>query len=197
MKAVDVQKIQQFGAEVDGILTMSDLRVLFSSVSDAALFKKLKVFVREGQLVKVKKGFYALPAASLAAISQRIEPASYISTGTVLAREAIIGSIPARRIQAVKVGRPRTYRCDLGVVEHLSIKSGLFFGYEVRDGIRYATPEKAFLDVCYFLFKGRTFSFDPVEDVSMDELDARLIRDYLAAYDQRFRTFFSSTWSCP
>ena len=197
MKADDVQRILQFGNEVDGVLAMSDLRVLFPSVGAAGLFKKLGAFVREGVLVKVKRGLYALPTASLAAVSQRIEPASYISTGTVLARDAIIGSIPARRIQAVKVGRPRTYRCDLGIVEHLSIKPDLFCGYEIRDGIRYATPEKAFLDVCYFLFKGHAFSFDPFGDVALDLLDAALMRSYLEAYDQRFRSFFSSQWSLP
>jgi hypothetical protein len=37
-------------------------------------------------LFKVKRGIYATPEATLAAISNRIEPAAYISTGTVLAQ---------------------------------------------------------------------------------------------------------------
>lgn len=197
MKAVDLQRVQAAASELDGILTMPDLKVLFSHFTDAAIFKKLAAMIREGALIKVKPGVYALPTASLAAISQRLAPQSYVSTGTVLAQALAIGSIPARRIQAVKVGRPRIYRCALGVVEHLSVKRELFFGYEARDGICYATPEKAFLDVCYFLSKGRTFSFDPMEDVDMSALDSRRIRKYLRAYDRRFIAFFNARWSLP
>ena len=81
--------------------------------------------------------------------------------GTVLARTAIIGSIPARRVQAVKMGRPRTYRCELGTIEHLSITPRLYFGFGSIAGDLVASPEKAFLDVCYFTYRGRRFSFDP------------------------------------
>lgn len=182
---------------MDGVLTLSDVRVLFARYSDAAVFKKLEALVCDGVLVKVKRGVYALPSASLAAISQRLARQSYISTGAVLAKTLVIGSVPARRVQAVKVGRPRTYRCAIGIVEHLSVKKELFFGYEVRDGILYATPEKAFLDVCYFLSKGRRFSFDPVTDVNLDLLNPSRIREYLMKYDQRFVSFFQSRWSLP
>ncbi len=197
MNANDVDLLRKLAEELDGVLTLSDVRVLFARYSDAAVFKKLEALVRDGVLVKVKRGVYVLPSASLAAISQRLARQSYISTGTVLAKALVIGSIPARRVQAVKVGRPRIYRCAIGVVEHLSVKKELFFGYEVRDGILYATPEKAFLDVCYFLSKGRRFSFDPVSDVNLDLLNPARIREYLSAYDQRFVSFFQSRWSLP
>jgi hypothetical protein len=197
MNDSDLERLRIHAAGLDGVLTMSDLRVLFGDYSEAALFKKLEAFVREHFLVKVKPGVYALPTASLAVISQRLAPRSYVSTGTVLAKTLVIGSIPARRIQAIKVGRPRYYRCALGVIEHLSVRPGLFFGYETRDGLAYATPEKAFLDVCYLLSKGRRFSFDPVSDVQLELLDSQRILDYLAAYDRRFITFFRARWSLP
>ncbi len=197
MNYADQQRFQELAAQVDGVLTMSDIRVLFSRLGEDGIFKRLKALVREGALLKVKAGVYALPKASLAAISQRLARQSYVSTGTVLAESLAIGSIPARRLQAVKVGRPRTYRCALGIVEHLSIKEDLFFGYEERDGILYATPEKAFLDVCYFLSKGRRFSFDPVDDVNLGALDAKRLREYLRAFDRRFVSFFEARWSLP
>lgn len=197
MKINDVELLRKLADELDGVLTMSDVRVLFARYSDAAVFKRLEALVGDGVLVKVKRGVYALPSASLAAISQRLARQSYISTGTVLAKALVIGSVPGRRVQAVKVGRPRIYRCAIGIVEHLSVKRELFFGYEVRDGIHYATPEKAFLDVCYFLSKGRRFSFDPITDVNLDRINPSLIREYLTAYDQRFVSFFQSRWSLP
>jgi hypothetical protein len=193
----DLESLRKYANQLDGVLTLSDLRVLFSRYSDAAVYKKLEGLVRDGFFVKVKRGVYALPDASLVTVSQRLLRASYISTGTVLAKALVIGSVPARRVQAVKVGRPRIYRCAIGVVEHLSVKSELFFGFEVRDGIRYATPEKAFLDVCYFLSKGRRFSFDPVRDVDLRVLNRDRLLAYLAAYDRRFVSFFQSRWSLP
>jgi hypothetical protein len=189
-----IESIQACAERLDGVFTLADLRVLFADRSEIALFKKLEAEVRQGALVKVKAGVYALPGASLPAVSQRLMPRSYVSMGTVLAEALAIGSVPARRVQAVKVGRPQVYRSAIGVVEHLSVKPDFFFGYEPRNGALMATPEKAFIDVCYFLFKGHSFSFDPVADVDLDVLDGGRIRDYLARYDSRFIRFVETGW---
>jgi len=194
MKAADLQLIQEYAPVLDGVFTMPDLKVLFGSVSEAALYKKLAALVGEGILVKVKRGIYAVPSASLAVISSRICPDSYISTGTVLARTLAIGSIPERRVQAVKVGWPRTYKCEIGTIEHLSIKPELYFGFENENGVRYATPEKAFLDACYFRLKGRRLSFDLGEDINLEILDKNNLKRYLKAYDKSFTTHVRNTW---
>lgn len=194
MKATDWKLIQEYAEKLGGALTLADMKVLFHAQSVPALFKKLNAAIREGLLVKVKRGLYVLPSTSLETVSYRIDPEAYISTGTVLARELLIGSIPVRRVQAVKVGRPRTYRFAMGTVEHLSVKSGLFFGFVQRNGIRYATPEKAFLDACYFRFKGRRFSFDLDGDVNHEGLNREKVGEYLKAYDRRFAAFFRQKW---
>ncbi len=195
MKAQDLQLIQQYADELDGVFAMSDLKVMFGSCGEAALYKKLNVCLRDGILLKVKRGLYATPSASLEVISARIAPESYVTTGTILARAMLIGSIPQRRIQAVKIARPRTYACELGTIEHLSVKPELFFGFITDDrGLRYARPEKAFLDACYFFFKGRQFSFDLYEDVDTTALDESLLATYLQCYDKRFVSFFRKTW---
>jgi hypothetical protein len=194
MKSSDVKNIEKWASELDGVITMPDLKVVFGGQSEAALFKKLESAVREKVLIKVKRGIYGLPGSSLETISARINPDSYISTGTVLASKAIIGSVPVRRIQAVKIGRPRVYECEIGIIEHLSISPNLYFGFEAVSGIKFATAEKAFLDVCYFYFKGRRFSFDPESDVNYGGLKAEIISDYLGKYDRRFVSFFRRIW---
>ncbi|HCE45026.1 MAG TPA: hypothetical protein DET40_15910 [Lentisphaeria bacterium] len=194
MKSTDVKNIEKWASELDGVITMPDLKILFGGQSEAALFKKLESAVKDKVLIKVKRGIYALPGAPLEIISTRINPDSYISTGTVLASEAIIGSVPERRIQAVKIGRPRVYECETGIIEHLSISPDLFFGFETVKGIKYATVEKAFLDVCYFYYKGRRFSFDPESDVNINGLNAAVISGYLRKYDRRFVSFFRRIW---
>jgi hypothetical protein len=189
MKAKDYQLIQEFGSRLDGVLSISDLKVLFNGCTEAALYKKLVGMVDDGVLIKIKRGLYALPQTSLAVVSSRIEPNSYVTAGTVLARLALIGSIPSRRLWAVKVGRPRTYTCKLGVIEHLSVKPELFFGYDDENGVKYATPEKALLDSIYFTFKGRRLSYDVFDDVDRSSLDLAMMKTYLPCYDRRFRSY--------
>jgi hypothetical protein len=185
---------QKWAKDLDGVLTLSDLKVLLGDRSEAALFKRIKALESTKSLLKVKRGLYATPAAKLATISHRIDPQAYISTGTVLAQHAVIGSIPARRVQAVKTGRPRVYQCELGVIEHLSIHPRLHFGFRSANGMRVATLEKAFLDVCYYHYRGKRFSFDPATDITLDDMNRSVIEDYLARYDARFVDFFNQTW---
>ncbi len=197
MDIATYREIQKWAGDLDAVFTLADLKVLLGEGADATLYRALGELTRSGALVKVKRGLYATPEARLATISSRIDPKSYLSTGTVLARTAVIGSIPARKVQAVKVGRPRVYNCDLGVIEHLSISPRLYFGFSPVDGQLVASPEKAFLDVCYFTYRGRRFSFDPGTDVNLTDLDFDLIDRYLESYDKRFVSFFNRTWRRP
>ncbi len=194
MDAGVYRAIQRWAEELDGVFTLSDLRVIFGDVGDAALYKRLPGLVDAGTLIKVKRGIYATPDALLVSISNRIDPSAYISMGTVLARCAAIGSVPVRKVQAIKTGRPRRYECGLGVVEHLSITPRLYFGFEPVDGILCATPEKAFLDVCYYAYRNRRFSFDPAGDVNTSDFSRERVAEYLLCYDERFAAYFNRIW---
>jgi len=183
--------ILKFSKDLEGVFTLPDLKVILDEQqTEITLFRAVRKLVEVGDLIKIKRGIYAAPDASLAAISCRIEPASYISTGTVLAQNAIIGSIPARRLQAIKIGRPRTYKCQLGTIEYLSIAPHLYFGFNNINGKNIATKEKAFLDVCYYYYKGKTFSFDPATDIDQADMDMTILNSYLKNYDKQFVSFF-------
>lgn len=186
--------VQRWAKELDGVFTLPDLRVVFGDKTEAALYKRLQSLIASGTLIKAKRGIYATPEASLASISNRIDPDAYISTGTVLARNAVIGSIPARKLQAIKTGRPRIYRCDLGTIEHLSIGSQLYFGFTSVDGTLCATPEKAFLDVCYYSYCGKRFSFDPATDMNTTDLRSEVVSSYLTKYSAKFVKYFNRIW---
>lgn len=197
---MDMEKyktVARWSKELNCVFTLPDLKAALNENAEPTLYRTIAEMVGNGTLIKVKRGIYATPEATLTAISCRIEPNAYISTGTVLASKTLIGSIPARRVQAVKVGRPRTYRCQLGTIEHLSISPHLYFGFSVVAGERIATSEKAFLDVCYFTYRGRRFSFDPGTDINLTGLDFDVIERYLKAYDTRFVSFFNRHWRCP
>jgi len=195
MKYIDTKKILEWSKDLNGVFSMSDLKVLFGEVTESALYKKLNALIEEKFLVKVIRGLYATPEASLEEISNRINPASYISMGTVLAKNIIIGSVPGRKVQAVTVGRPRIYECELGIIEHLSIAPRLFCGFQIINGVKYADSEKAFLDTWYFFYKGKQFSFDLDSDINKEALNSLLISKYLKKYDTRFVSFFKRSWN--
>ena len=197
MDIAGYRELQKWADELDGVFTIADLKVVLNEKAESTLYRVLGELTREGVLIKIKRGMYATPKASLTTVSCRIAPESYISTGTVLARTATIGSIPARRVQAVKIGRPRLYRTELGVIEHLSISPRLYFGFSSLEGQLVASAEKAFLDVCYYTFKGKSFSFDPGSDVNLGDLDFDVIAQYLELYDDRFVSFFNRIWRRP
>ena len=189
------QKILSWTRELDGVLTIRDLEVAFNEKPDVSLYRAIRKLLASGELVKVKRGIYASPDASLATISSRIYPQSYISTGTVLAKNLIIGSIPAKKIQAVRVGVPRTFEFSMGVVEYLSIKKELFFGFQREGNSNWASGEKAFLDACYFYYKGKAFSVDLHQDINFEKLDVDTLNRYLENYDKRFVSYFQRNWA--
>ena len=194
METTAYNSLQRWAYELDGVFTIADLKVALNNKVEDTTYKQLAMLVQSKGLIKVKRGMYATPEATLAAISHRINPGAYISTGTVLAQNMMIGSVPARRLQAVKVGPPRIYSFELGTIEHLSIHPKLNFGFIPVNGILYANREKAFLDTCYYHYKGKSFSFDPASDIHTQDLDWNQINRYLEHYDQRFVTYFNRLW---
>jgi len=189
MDILEYQQLMALAPEQRGVFTLADFRVLYSRDSAPTRFRKLEKLVEAGELFRVKKGVYARPDADLRVVSQRIAPDSYLSLGTVLAEEGLIGSIPGRRVWAVRPGRPRQYSYAGGVIEHLSIDPDLCFGTVLREGLRRADAEKAFLDACYFQFKGRRLPFDLLEDVDREALNEERMSLYLKTFDKRFQTY--------
>jgi len=185
-----IRELEQWAKELSEVFTLPDLKVALREKSQATLFRKIKELISCGELIKIKRGLYSTTKASLEVISSRIDRDTYITTGTILAKNTIIGSVPGYKVQAVKIGRPRSYSCELGKIEHLSIEPKYFFGYTENNGILKATAEKAFLDVWYYLYKGHRFSFNPQSDVNIEDLDTKLIKQYLGEYDKRFNSYF-------
>lgn len=189
------RELDKWGRELDGIFSFTDLEIIYRTKSRATLSRMLTKLCELGELTKVKNGLYAQPGASLPAIANRMYPESYISIGTVLAKNLVIGSVPAKRVQVIKVGTPRVFTCAMGTIEFLSIDPKLFFGFAKKDGINWASSEKAFLDACYFQYKGKRFSFNLTDDVDLMSLNFETLKRYLKVYDQRFITYFKRHWS--
>lgn len=183
MKAIpDSRLVARLSGPQSGVFSTADLRTAFAEPHTAAFARRIRELLRHGVLVRFTRGFYVSEEFELPVLSQRIATDSCISFETVLAQGMVIGTKPDRRVVATKVGRTRRYTaCDFEI-EHVCISEHLSFGYEYTNGVRYANPEKAVLDVLYFHLHGRRFAFDIYSDINHRKLDMGRVREYLRRY---------------
>lgn len=192
MNMTKEQKLLSVSDQVNQVFTLDDLRILYGEYSDSGLYKLIQKLEAQGTLQKVMRGLYASAGADLKRISQRVHPEAYLTCTTSLAKHLLIGTIPQKQVYAARVGRPRKYFTPFGVINILSLKPELNFGYIIEEGLRIADPEKAYLDAWYFTMKGNTFSFDLSSDVAVEDLNRTRLRAYLSAYDRRFIQYFKN-----
>jgi hypothetical protein len=177
-----VSAIEDMKTAQSGVFSLSDLRNLLGIKSKDSFYRTVRGLCAAGVISRFSRGFYVTEEFSPAVLSQRICPESYISFGTVLADNLLIGSVPEYRIRAVKPKPTRIYTDGKHTIEHLGIKPDLIFGWTVDKGIRRADPEKAVLDTLYFYRLGTKFSFDIYSDVDYSSLNSDKIDEYLTKY---------------
>jgi len=186
----DARAVQGLEEPQRGVFSKGDLQTALREQHPAAFVRRVDALLENGVLHRFCRGWYVAEGFDLATLSQRLAPGSVISFTTVLARHLVVGPSPETSIVAVKIGRPRRYTDGEHLIEHVSVAASLLFGFSTIDGVRYADPEKAFLDTLYFHLRGRRFPFDVYSDVAVDRLDHDRIRDYLSRYrNPKFVTF--------
>jgi len=184
------RKIEELAPGLKGVLSVSDLKNLIGPCNDRMFYRVLTQLSEAGIMSSFCRGFYVTPGFDIQVLSQRICADSYISFGSVLAKNLIIGSVPTYRLRAVKAGPSKNYSNSEYTIEQVRITPGLFMGYENIKGVNIATPEKAFLDILYYYQKGMKFSFDIYSDIDYDAFDRKRIEDYLRSYkNQKYVAF--------
>ena len=181
--AVDDRLLRSLAAAQRGVFSKADLQTALGDKHPVSFVRRIRALCDAGALRRFMRGWYVAPEFDLATLSQRIAPRSYISFGTALARELLVGSAPKRQVMAAKVGVARRYS-RLGVeIVHLAIAPHLDFGHQSIDGVAWADAEKAVLDVLYFHLRGRHYVFDIYSDIAFEKLD----QDRFGAYLKRYR----------
>ena len=136
-------------------------------------------WVKKGYLVRLRQGYYAFseykekPDYSLY-FANRIYKPSYVSLHSAL---SFYGIIPESVVQITSVTSLKTtsFMNDFGVYSYNTVKKNLMFGYDLKPmadnrTIRFATPEKALLDLLYLY---------PFYDNEQEMEELRLDEDYL------------------
>jgi predicted transcriptional regulator of viral defense system len=156
--------------------TVADLEKITGLGRDS-LYVALKRWVDGGVLERVSQGIYIPMGENLSSekIAAQLYLPNYLSFESALARHGILNMIPYT-LSFATTRRTRKFILRRQGVEFRQISSGLFFGFEMKNGIYIAVPEKAFLDQVYFACKGKA-SLD-LDEMNLKNLSAKQIKDY-------------------
>jgi len=179
---VDARAIQRLATRQRGVLSKSDLQSLFAEPHSAAFVRRVRALEEIEVIRRFCRGWYVTESFDLPTLSQRLAPHSYVSFGTILARELLIGTRPERRVIAAKVGKTRTYVGLGNEIVHVHVAPHLDFGHAASQGVEFANAEKAVLDVLYFHLRGRRYSFDIYSDIDFTKLKKKRLSGYLTRY---------------
>ena len=134
---------------------------------------------RKGLLVKLRNQYYAFPEYQQVPdfsryVANLIYSPSYISLHSAL---SFYGMIPEEVVQQTSVTTLKTacFENTFGTFHYQNVKIPIFFGYEIKlmqngRGLRFATPEKALLDLLYL---------NPYYKTEQDMEELRLDEDFM------------------
>lgn len=167
-------------------------------------------WTKKGLLVRLKRGYFAFPEYKRKPdyawyFANCMYKPSYISLHTAL---SFYGIIPESVIQITSVTTLKTisFFNEFAQYTYRSVKKELMFGYGLKSlpdgrGIRFASSEKALLDLLYLYPEYNTLR--QMEDLRLDgdfihnEFNIKLFKDYLKlfhnkALEHRVKLFFSA-----
>lgn len=155
--------------------TIPDIEKI-TGLSRDSLYVTIKRLVDKGVLERIGSGIYrvftAPPSIERAASSLYIP--NYLSFESALSRYGILTLIPYTLTFAT-TRKSRRFTIEGRDIEFRQIKKDLFWGYEMEGGIYIARPEKAFLDLVYFVSRGKT-SMD-LDEIDMAKLSKSKLRE--------------------
>lgn len=177
------KNIRQMSPEMGGVFSFADLWNLIGLQSSDRTSKVVARLLREKILFKIRRNLYATDQPDLWTLASRLKQNACISLDSVLARNGLTGTVPARSVSLIYPGPPETVTTPFGLLRFFKIKKDLLFGAQrTKFGICIADNEKAFLDLLYYHSKGARFVIDPLADIDLEKLDLKKIKKYLRAY---------------
>lgn len=158
--------------------------------SRKSLFVALKRLAERGVLERMGSGIYRLYSTlpSIERVAASLYMPNYLSFESALSRYGILTLIPYTLTFAT-TRKTKRFTVEGRDIEFRQIKRDLFWGYEMREGIYVARPEKAFLDLIYFVSRGKS-SID-LDEIDMGKLSItklRRISKKYPVYTKRYLT---------
>ena len=166
---------------------ISDLEKI-SNLPRNSLYVALKRWVVGGIIERVGQGIYVPMGSTISMenIAAQLYIPNYLSFESALAKYGVLNLIPYTLTFAT-TKKTRKYILQKQEVEFRQIASELFFGFEMKNGIYIASPEKAFLDEVYFVVRGKA-TLD-LDEMDIKKLSSKTLKDYSKIFPSYVRSY--------
>jgi len=171
--------------------TIADLEKI-TGLPRNSLYVALKRWETGEIIERVAQGIYVPMGSniSLENVAAQFYIPNYLSFESALAKYGILNLIPYTLTFAT-TRKTRRYTIQKREIEFRQISSQLFFGFEMKNGIYIASPEKAFLDEVYFVARGKaTLDFD---EVDIKKLSIKSLKELSRKFPAYVRSYLNDT----
>jgi len=133
------------------VFKIADISLLTGESNSMVLAKKLNYHVATGKINNPRRGFYTKPGYSIEELAGKLYTPCYLSLQFVLQRAGIIFQC-SEEITSISY-LSREVAVDGQVYSYRKTKQKILYNWngivQSMQGVYMATPERAFLDLCY------------------------------------------------
>lgn len=147
---------------------LNDLKKFYAG-NTGSLKVLLSNWTKRGMIFNLGRGYYTfnLAAADYLHLANILDSSSYVSFEYALSYYNLIDQAPSAVTFATS-GRSKKIQTRNWTFEYSHLKEDLFFGYELKNKIYIASPEKALADLIYLISRGKRL-------VELDSLNIKKI----------------------
>ena len=160
--------------------SLSELKKIYRG-SAISLKVLLSSWVKKKMIYHLGRGFYAFNASKVdyLSLANTLDVNSYLSFEYALYYYSLIDQVPSVITLATKA-RSKKIKMSNWVFEYTRIKNELFFGYDLKDKIYVATPEKALADLLYLIARGKRLAeLDTLERKKINQKElVKILKKY-------------------
>jgi predicted transcriptional regulator of viral defense system len=188
MKYNDLKKIKNL------YFTYQDVAKILSIAEGSARVLCTR-YVKQKYLIRPKRNFYVFKERwDNITPNQRLELAnilqvpSYISLMTALSFYEYTTQVQQKFIESISLYRTFTKDIEGIIFNYSKIKKDLYFGFDKKNNIFIASPEKAFIDSLYLSYLGK-YNLD-INSLNLEKIDRKSCKNILKKYPSKFKIYY-------
>lgn len=169
------------------VFSKKTIAELTNTQSERVLFKLIQNLLQGKILIKLERDKYLKnsPNHSSFNLANRLYSPSYLSLETALNYYGMLAQFPYE-ISSITTKKAISKNIEGVIYSYAHLKPELYFGYQKKDGVLIAEPEKALLDLIYLSTKG-------LKVLNLDEYEYRIVnkaklKEYSSKYPQTRQT---------
>jgi predicted transcriptional regulator of viral defense system len=147
-------------------------------------------YVQMGVITRIKPNIFVLTerwkifsSEEFFEAANLLQVPSYISLATALEYYELTTQIQQNFIECISLKRTVSKKIDESTFRYSKVSEKFYFGFEKRNNIFIAQPEKALIDSLYLASLGR-YSID-IAAISLDRFNREILNKMLAVYPLR------------